>query len=189
MSRKIIYSMHVSLDGFVGGPNGEMDWIKVDDSMFDHVGQLTDDADAAIYGKNTFHMMDSYWPTADQGPNPTKHDKEHAQWYRSVEKYVISTTLKNTGADKVTIIGENIPERIAQLKALPGKNILIFGSPSTAYLLTQHGLIDEYRLFVNPVILGSGIPMFEHNGQTIPLKLRETLQFAAGVTSLCYEKA
>ncbi len=189
MSRKIIYSMHVSLDGFVGGPNGEMDWIRFDDEMFDFVGKLTDHADAAIYGKNTFHMMDDYWPTADQGPNPTKHDKEHAQWYRSVEKYVISTTLRETGADKVTIIGENIPARIEQLKVAPGKNILIFGSPSAAYLLARHGLIDEYLLFINPVVLGSGIPLFEQNGQCVALRQTDSHHFKCGVTSLHYEKA
>ncbi len=92
--RKIISHMHVSLDGFAAGPNGEMNWIKLDNEAFDHVKQLTDESDAAIYGRVTWEMMDNYWPTAGDKPDASKHDKEHSEWYNSIEKFVISKSLK-----------------------------------------------------------------------------------------------
>jgi dihydrofolate reductase len=86
--KKIIVSMHTSLDGFVAGPNGEMNWIKFDDELFDFVGKMTDKADTALYGRKTYEMMHNYWPTADQKPNATKHDIEHAHWYKQSLKIV-----------------------------------------------------------------------------------------------------
>ncbi len=157
--RNIIVSMHVSLDGFVAGTEGEMDWIQLDDEMFDLVGTLTDHADTALYGRITFQMMDGYWPNAADQPNATKHDIEHSRWYNSVNKIVISQSMKGFNPDKVSFIGDNIPEEIKKQKTLPGSNILIFGSPSACHLLMEHNLIDEYWLFVNPVSLGKGIPL------------------------------
>jgi dihydrofolate reductase len=86
--------MHTSLDGFVGGPNGEMDWIDVDDEMFEYAGQRTREADTALYGRVTYQMMESYWPTAGDQPTATKHDIEHSKWYNSVAKVVVSRTMK-----------------------------------------------------------------------------------------------
>ena len=82
--RKLIFFMHTSLDGFVAGLNGEMDWIKVDDAIFDFVGTMTDQADTALYGRVTYQMMESYWPTAGEKSNASKHDIEHSIWYNKV---------------------------------------------------------------------------------------------------------
>ena len=84
--------MHISLDGFVAGPNGEMDWIKVDDEMFDIGSKMTEDSDAVIYGRKTYEMMNSYWPTANAQADASKHDIEHSHWYNRVTKVVISKT-------------------------------------------------------------------------------------------------
>src|SRR5215218_8310632 len=106
--RKIILSLHTTLDGFVAGPNGEMDWIKLDNELFDLVGTFTDDADTALYGRVTYQMMDNYWPTAADQPNATKHDIEHSKWYNTVDKIVLSKTIKGNAAKKTTVISDNV---------------------------------------------------------------------------------
>ena len=92
--RKLILSLHTSLDGFVAGSNGEMDWIKLDDEIFDLVGKFTVEADTALYGRKTYQMMESYWPTAADKPDATKHDIEHSQWYNKVNTVILSRTLR-----------------------------------------------------------------------------------------------
>lgn len=184
--RKIIICEHTSLDGFAAGPAGEMEWIKFDDELFDFVGKLTDQADAALYGRITWQMMDGYWPTAGDPPNASKHDKEHAAWYNKVDKIVLSKSMMNEKKDKTTFIADNIPFKINELKNKPGKNIMIFGSPGAAHTLMQHNLIDEYWLFVNPIILGEGISFFANVKNKINLKQVETKLFPCGVNALNY---
>src|SRR3979409_1602991 len=94
LMRKLVLFMHTSLDGFVAGPNGEMDWIKVDDEMFEYVGKRTNGADTALYGRVTYQMMEGDWPTAADRPNATKHDIEHSRWYNKVAKIVLSRTMR-----------------------------------------------------------------------------------------------
>jgi len=184
--RKIILSVHVSLDGFVAGPGGEMDWIKLDDEMFDLVGGFTNDADTALYGRVTWEMMDNYWPTAADQPNATKHDIEHSQWYNTVDKLVLSKTMRGKKADKIKFISDNVFSEINSFKQAPGKNVMIFGSPTAAHSLMEYNLIDEYWLFVNPILLGQGIPLFANIKTRINLKPLETKVFSCGVTALHY---
>jgi dihydrofolate reductase len=186
--RKIVLSMHITLDGFVAGTNGEMDWIKVDDELFEKTGKLTSESDTALYGRVTFQMMDNYWPTAADNPKASKHDIEHSEWYNRVNKIILSKTLSENVLNKVTVISDNIPEKINQLKQQEGKNILIFGSPSAAHVLMQHDLIDEYWLFINPVILGNGIPLFSGINEKIKLKTQKPEIFSNGVIALHYSK-
>ena len=127
--RNLIFFMHTSLDGFVAGLNGEMDWIKVDDEMFDFVATMTDKADTALYGRVTYEMMQSYWPTAGEQPNASKHDKEHSAWYNKVSKIVLSKTISEKGLDNTTVISDQLADNINKIKKQDGKNILIFGSP------------------------------------------------------------
>ena len=183
---KIILCMHTTLDGFVAGVNGEMDWIKLDDEMFDYVGKFTDAADTALYGRITWQMMDDYWPTAADKPNASKHDIEHSQWYNKVDKVVLSKTMQGKDANKTRFIGNDILNEITDLKQKTGKNILIFGSPSAVHSLMEHNLIDEYWLFVNPVILGQGIPLFANISNRINLKAITTKVFPCGVNALNY---
>ena len=100
--RNLIFFMHTSLDGFVTGPNGEMDWIQLDDDIFDFVATMTDKADTALYGRVTYEMMESYWPKAGEQPNASKHDKEHSAWYNQVSKVVLSKTINETGLINTT---------------------------------------------------------------------------------------
>ena len=191
--RKIISFMHISLDGFVSGLNGEMDWIKVDEEIFDYVGKRISEGDTAIYGRVTYQMMENYWPTAGDKPTATKHDIEHSKWYSKVHKVVLSKTMKDVGLPNTKIISNNLSDRINEIKqSLPAsggsgsEDILLFGSPTATHSLMQQNLIDGYWLFVNPIILGQGIPLFVDIKDKIKLKLLTTRQFTCGVTELNY---
>ena len=185
--RKIISFMHLSLDGFVAGPNGEMDWIKVDQEIFDYVGKRIGEGDTALYGRVTYQMMEAYWPTAADKPTATKHDREHSKWYSKVHKIVLSKTLKQEGLTNTTIISDHLTNNLNAIKQQPGNEILLFGSPTATHALMQQNLIDGYWLFVNPIILGQGVPLFTGVKDKTNLKLLPTTrQFSCGVTELNY---
>lgn len=189
--RKIISFMHMSLDGFVAGPNGEMDWIKVDEEIFDHVGKRISESDTALYGRVTYEMMQSYWPAAGEEPNASKHDKEHSAWYNKAHKVVLSKTMNpadypDTDLTNTTIISDDLSDRINEIKQQDNKEILLFGSPTATHSLMQLNLIDGYWIFVNPIILGQGIPLFVDIKDKIKLQLLNTRPFTCGVTELNY---
>ncbi len=186
--RNLIFFMHTSLDGYVAGLNGEMNWIKVDEELFDFVGTITEQSDTALYGRVTYDMMQSYWPTAGDHPKASKHDKEHSAWYNSVSKVVLSNTLQETDLHNTIIIGDSLSANINKIKQQEGKNILIFGSPSASISLLNEGLIDEFWLFVNPIILGQGRLLFKNLIGTTKLKLVESKTFASGVMAIHYQK-
>ena len=186
--RNLIFFMHTSLDGVVAGPNGEMNWIQLDGELFDFVATMTSKADTALYGRVTYEMMESYWPKAGEQPNATKHDKEHSAWYNKVSKVVLSKTINETGLINTKVISDQLTDNITQIKKLKGENILIFGSPGATHSLLSLGLIDEFWLFVNPILLGYGKPLFKGMNESIKLKLAETKTFACGVIALHYAK-
>ena len=185
--RNLIFFMHTSLDGFVAGLKGEMDWINIDDEIFDFVATMTDKAGTALYGRVTYEMMQSYWPNAGKQPNASKHDKEHSAWYNKVSKVILSKTISEKGLDNTKVIGDQLADNINKIKKQDGKNMLIFGSPAASNSLLSQGLIDEFWLFVNPVLLGQGIPLFKGVTETTKLKLIETKTFSCGVIALHYE--
>ena len=178
--------MHISLDGFVAGPKGEMNWIKVDEDIFDHVGRRIGETDTALYGRATYEMMEGYWPTAGDKPNASKHDIDHSRWYKKAHKVVLSKTMKDASLPNTTIISDNLADSINEIKQKAGSEILLFGSPTATHALMQLDLIDGYWLFVNPIILGQGIPLFTNIKDKIKLQLVTTRQFTSGVTELSY---
>ncbi len=178
--------MHISLDAFVAGPNGELNWVKVDEEIFDYVGKRISEGDTALYGRVTYQMMENYWPTAGDKPTATRHDIEHSKWYKRVNKIVLSKSLKEEGLNNTKIISHNLSERINEIKQMGNKDILFFGSPTATHSLIQLNLIDGYWLFVNPIILGQGIPLFVNIKDKMKLKLLTTRSFTSGVTELNY---
>lgn len=178
--------MHISLDGFVAGPNGEMNWIKVDEEVFDHVGKRISASDTALYGRKTYDMMQSYWPTAGDAPDASKHDIEHSKWYKNAHKVVLSKTMKGQNLPNTTIISDNLSDKITELKKSGEGEVLLFGSPTATHALIQQNLIDGYWLFVNPVVIGQGIPLFTDINNKIQLTLLESKPFSNGVTALNY---
>lgn len=179
--------MHISLDGFVAGPSGEMDWIKINQEIFDHVEKRIGETNEALYGRVTFEMMEAYWPTAADKPNATSHDRNHSKWYKESGKIVLSKTLHENDFSKTKIIKDNLINEINELKEQEGNEILLFGSPSATHALLKENLIDGYWLFVNPIILGKGIPLFKDVQDKTNLKLVSTKTFECGVVELKYE--
>lgn len=184
---KLVISQHISLDGFVGGPGGEMDWISFNDELFDFVGTLTATAGTALYGRKTFEMMDGYWPTAGQKANASKHDREHSEWYNNAGKIVLSNSMLGRDRDKVRFINGSMLDVVTEAKR--ESDILTFGSPGALHTLFAGNMVDEMYLFVNPVLLGNGIPLFRGINGVQKLKLEGTRPFSScNVVALHYSK-
>ena len=186
--RKLVLFMHVSLDGFAARPGGGIDWVIVQDEMFDIAFQQTEASDLALYGRVTYEVMQAYWPTAADKPNATKHDIEHSTWYNKVDKVVLSKTMRGQILPKTTIISDNALARVEELKQHDGKDIVMFGSPGTAHQFIRHDIIDEYWLFINPILLGKGIPLFDSTQPELKLNLVKGEVFKSGLVCLHYER-
>ncbi len=185
--RKIIFLIHVSLDGFAAGPNGEMDWITYNDELEQYSHEMHDVTDTAIYGRVTYQMMESYWPSVLDNPASTGYDLDHARWFDSATKIVVSKTLTSAQLKNTILIHDHIAEQITKLKQQPGKDMWMLGSPRLAQEFMRLGLIDEYRINVNPVVLGVGMPLFANLDKPLNLNLIEARTFRCGVVGLRYE--
>jgi dihydrofolate reductase len=184
--KKVVLFMHLSLDGFAAGPNGELDFLSYDEELAQYADELVKTVGSPVYGRTTYQLMESYWPTVLTKPNAGKHALEHAQWVENVSKIVFSKTLNEVTWNNTRLIKDNIAEEVKKLKQQPGKDLVIFGSPGLATTFMDLGLIDEYKLTVHPVILGSGISVFKNNTTKSSLKLLDTKTLKSGVVTLHY---
>ncbi len=184
--RNVIAFMHVSLDGFTTGPNGELEWAIVDEELNPFVDPLFRNVDTALYGRATYQLMYSYWPTVLTDPDAAPRDLAHARWVENVAKIVFSTTLSGAEWNNTRLVKDHIAEEIASLKQQPGRDLMIFGSPRLTHTFMRLDLIDEYRLFLNPIVLGGGIPLFQDLKAWTKLKLLEAKSFQSGVVGLHY---
>lgn len=182
--RKVIYSMLVSLDGFIEGPNRELDWHIIDEEFHRFVNDQQSEFDICLYGRRMYEVM-AYWETADTNLSAPAYELEFARIWKKIPKIVFSRTLEHVQAN-ARLVRDNIAAEIATLKAQPGKNMDL-GGPNIASTFMQLGLIDEYRLFIQPVVLGSGTPFFPASDKAIPLRLVETRTFGSGVVYLRYQ--
>jgi dihydrofolate reductase len=180
--------MHISLDGFAAGINGEMDWIHVDDEIFDDGAERIYATDIAVYGRKTYQLMEGYWPTAADQPNATKHDIEHSKWYKTVKKVVLSKTMNAENLTNTQVIRDNLVDQINRVKQSTQKEILVFGSPTAGHSLMAANLIDDYWFNINPVLLGNGIPVFKDIKATTRLSLVASKVFSSGVVCLHYTR-
>ncbi|MEO6890050.1 MAG: dihydrofolate reductase family protein [Ktedonobacteraceae bacterium] len=185
--RKVISFLHVSLDGFTTGPNGELEWAIVDEELNPYVDALFRNVDTALYGRVTYLVMQSYWPTMLTDPEASPRERAHAHWVENVSKIVFSRTLSRAEWKNSRMVKDQIAEEIAALKQQPGGDLMIFGSPTLTHSFTHLDLIDEYRLFLNPIVLGGGIPLFQDIKEWMKLKLLEAKTFQAGVVGLHYQ--
>jgi dihydrofolate reductase len=187
--RKIVLLEHVSLDGYVALPNGEMDWVRVDGEMWEYVDRLTAAADAAIFGRKTYEMMAAYWPAAADSPGATQHDIDHSRWVNNATRLIFSKTLTTAPWGNwapATVMSSVDAAEIAALKQQPGKDLLLIGSIDLAQEFMRLGLIDEYRINLNPVLLGGGRALFPAAGARQDLELAGSETFRSGVTALHY---
>jgi dihydrofolate reductase len=187
--RKIIAMIHLSLDGFAAGPNDELDWIAYDTELESYAHALHDVTDTVIWGRKTYEGMAGYWLTVPGNPASTAPELEHARWLDNTTKIVVSRTLDHiawNNATNTVLIKDNIPETISQIKQQPGKDIWFLGSINLAQTFMQLDLIDEYRININPTVLGHGKPLFAGVTRNFPLRLLETRTFKSGVVALRY---
>ncbi len=185
--RKIIVFNLVTVDGLFAGPNGEIDWHNFDDEMGKYSVKQMKSLGALIFGKTTYELMASYWPTLDG----IKSEPVVAGIMNNIPKMVFSKTLKEVKDGpiwkNVTVFREIKPEEFIKMKEQEGRDIAIFGSGTIVQQFTNLGLIDEYRLIVNPLILGEGKPLFKDIKNKINLKLINTRVFKNGNVLLCYQ--
>jgi len=182
---RIVYSMSVSLDGFVETPSRSLDWVIVDEELHAFFNDEAREVSAFLYGRRMYELMVDYWPTAETDPSATPTMREFARIWRETPKIVFSRTLERVEWNS-RLVRNGVAEEVARLKAQPGFEMNV-GGPTTAATLLRAGLIDEVRLFVNPVILGAGTPYLPALEDRIGLKLLETRTFGSGVVYLRYE--
>jgi dihydrofolate reductase len=142
----------------------------------------------AIHGRVTYRLMESYWPTVLQKPSPKPSTLKHARWLQKALKVVVSRTMKSVEWENSLLIKDNLPEAFTKLKQKPGKDMMIFGSPGLVKSLTKLDLIDEYHLMVQPIILGSGLPLFGELDHRVNLRLVENTTLGENVAALHYER-
>ncbi|HTJ74996.1 MAG TPA: dihydrofolate reductase family protein [Acidimicrobiales bacterium] len=184
--RKIVVMMSVSLDGFMEGPDHDIGWHMVDEEVHEHFNERLAAMSAFLDGRVTYELMAGFWPTADQDPTSEPPIVEFARIWRDMPKIVFSRTLERAGWN-TTVRREVVPEEILDLKAQPGGDMAL-GGADLAATFERHGLIDEYSLYVNPIALGRGTPVFSPEGGRVDLRLAETRTFGNGVVLLRYER-
>jgi dihydrofolate reductase len=183
--RKLIYSMGVSLDGFIAGPRGEIDWSPPDEERHRFHNQQTRELGAQLCGRRLYEEM-TYWETADENPSAAEHVLEFARIWKQMPKIVFSTTLENVEGNARLARG-GVAEEVAALKEEPGKDLSV-GGAGLASTCIKLGLVDEFRLFVSPVVLGGGTPYFPALDERIDLELVETRTFGSRVVYLRYRR-
>lgn len=178
--RRILLDLAVTLDGFIEGPKGEVDWCIMDPDM--DFKNFLQQIDTILYGRKSYDLWGKYKPDSDVS------DTENEIWelVHSKEKYVFSRT-QNRPENNVTFISENIENEITKLKNMPGKDIWLYGGSNLITTFINLGLVDEIRLSVHPIILGEGKPLFIDIKQRVNLNLVETKRFSSGVVQLCYQ--
>jgi dihydrofolate reductase len=177
--------MSVSLDGFVETPSRSLDWVRVDEELHTFFNDEARAMSAFVYGRRLYELMTEYWPTAETDPSATPAMIDFARIWRDKPKIVLSTTLERVEWNS-RLVRDDAAGEIARLKAQPGFDMDV-GGPTTAATLLPLGLIDEVRLFIQPVILGAGRPFFPPLEDRIGLNLLETRTFGSGVVLLRYE--
>jgi len=191
--RKLKLQMQLSIDGFVAGPNGEMDWMtwNWDDEIKNYVNDLTDSIDCILLGGHMPAGFIPYWESvvADK-ENPQNRgigEYEFGKKMTDTPKVVFTKTIEKSIWSNTVLAKGDITEEVNRLKAQPGKDIITYGGANFASNLIKHNLIDEYHLFINPTAIGNGMTIFKEIGQSLNLKLVKAIPFECGIVVLCYE--
>ncbi len=175
----------ISVDGYFEGPNREIDWHNVDNEFNEYAIATLNSLDTLLFGRVTYQLMAGYWPSTEA----TKDDPIVAAKMNSLAKVVFSKTLASVEWNNSRLVKDNFAQEVARLKNMPGKDMAIFGSSDLALNLIDAGLIDEFRIMVNPIILGKGKSLFQGMNHRLKLKLIESRQFNSGNVLLIYRSA
>ena len=189
--RKLKLQLQVSIDGFVSGVNGEMDWMvwNWDDVIKKYTGDLTESVDTVVMGRVLAQGMSEYWPAVAQNPESSKDDTYMAEKMNGLPKVVFSKTISSLDWTNVIISAEDASEVIAELKKKEGKDIIMYGGAGIVSSFIKLDLIDEYHFYVNPSILGKGMPVFQEVSERLKLNLIKTTPGESGIVILHYEPA
>jgi dihydrofolate reductase len=181
--RQLILIAQTSLDGFVAGANGSFENFMGGEENLGFVCSIVQDADATLMGRVSYQLLNSAWPYTASKPNATPNEITYSNWYNAADKIVLSNTLTSKELPGATVISNNLAEAIHKLKQQPGKNILIFGSPTAVHSLVEINAIDTFWLIVHPVLFGQGIPLFRDSEKTVTLVLDKSTPLSNG--TLC----
>ena len=184
--RKIVVHMNVSVDGFFEGPDGDLDWHQVDEELHRHFNAEIREMGGFLNGRRSYELMAAFWPTADQDPASSPAMVEYAGIWRDMPKVVYSRTLERADWN-ATVVGEVDPDEVRRLRAQSGGDLALGGADLIAEF-ARHDLIDEYRIYVHPVLLGAGRPLFPADGDRRPLRLTGSRAFGNGVVLLRHER-
>ncbi len=184
--KRIIISEMVSLDGFFAGSEGQIDWHVVDEEFNQFAIDLLSTVDTILFGRVTYQLFESYWPAALKNPSTSPSDLKIAQKITEASKIVFSRTISETNWKNVRVRKELNAEKILETKKMAGKNIIVYGSGSIVSTLMKMDLIDEYLLFYNPIVLGTGKPLFKDIERRHNLELVNNHVFKSGVVLLQY---
>jgi dihydrofolate reductase len=179
--RRLFVSNVMSLDGFFEGPNGEFDWPIVEEEFFGYAREMLRSVDTILFGRRTYLHMAAYWPSAPRD--------EIADQMNNLRKLVFSRTLERAEWNNSHVVRDHAAGEVARLKRASGKDLVILGSASLASSLLQANLIDEYRIILEPVVLGSGNPLFKSITERIKMKLTAAQVLGSGVVVLYYQRA
>lgn len=184
--RRIVASVNMSLDGFVAGPDGELDWHLNywTAGMAERLCLQLSQADAILLGRNTYTAMAAYWPGINNNLCYPREDLAFAGMMNDYEKIVVSKTLKKLKWRNSILLNGNLRDRLWELKNRPGRDIIVFGSITLLRFLLENGLVEELLLWLHPVVLGSGVALF--NSGQLKLNLISQCQFSSGVVLFCY---
>jgi dihydrofolate reductase len=185
--RKVVVSMSISLDGYIEGPDREIDWHQVDDQLHDHFNEQLAAMGAFLSGRVTYELMAEFWPTADADPASTRPMAEFARIWRDMPKIVYSRTLERADWN-TSVVRDVVVDEVLALKAEPGGDLALSGADLVASF-RRYDLIDEYRLYVHPVLIGAGKPLFAASDTRTDHRLVGTRVFGNGVVLLQYERA
>lgn len=186
--RRVIASVNLTLDGFMAGTNGELDWHfplwneEMSAYSFEQLSMM----DTILLGRISYQLMADYWPYAGVRPLLSDQEAGFARMMNNHRKVVFSRTLDKLRWKNSELVRRDIQEEIWRMKQLPGKDMIIYGSGSIVNMCMQQGLIDEFRLWVHPVTLERGIPLFQDELQVIKLKFLKTRSFSTGVVIFYY---
>jgi dihydrofolate reductase len=181
---RLVYGMSVSLDGFVETPSRSLDWVRVDEELHSFFNEQGRALGLSLYGRRMYELMADYWPTAEEDPAATPAELEWAGIWKATPKIVFSGTLEEVAWNS-RLVRDDPVEVVTRLKAQPGIDMDV-GGPTLAAPLIRAGLVDEYRVFVHPVILGAGMPLLPPLEDRIDLRLTDTRTFDSGVVYLQY---
>jgi dihydrofolate reductase len=183
---KLISLIHLSFDGYAAGPNGEMNWITHDQSIFEHVSKYISKVETGVYGPKTFQMMEGYWPGVLEDAGSSELEIKHAKWYQGAKKIVCSRTLTQLENKDAKLVND-LENEFKKFKQQSDKDMMVFGSPRLTQSLARLDLFDEHLINVNPVLLGGGIRMFEDLPMT-KLELISATPFSSGVVGFHYKR-